>query len=596
MWRPVLSLSWIGAIIAAEILGRRSPSDVWDALGVGVLVTLTVLTIVQVENGTSRMAGRLRRLSWRVRRHAFGWWPEMGIDFRGSPSVPRGFPGSLLLATVVAAAVATAALASRSLLPGPARALALSVSPTLYFLGLAVGWATLLTVLGVAAFSTWRDLNDHLLNSRLTSGRRDGVAFAVGLAWLGSIAALVSFVPLWLAWVFYAAVGVGGACTAWAVDRHERIRIVWRAKRTEPERLFFGGAAIRWDALTMAFLLPAMTVPWTGVGWDGRLAGSMPITLGLGTAATWAGALAFLSYILHGAVRMLSLARHDPSKREPIPLMIEGDAELPEAVTDRLTRHGFRCVAASAADTSDRKLRVPRPVVRVSVSKEARERGLIRLDREAEFLRFAPRVRVSPEALASVETLAELRRLDNSLLRDRLLGGLRDLLGLAAQRRFANGTGFWLVPHIWFARGLTRDSDDPDYHSIGPPYHKTFSPRERQHLHALLKGLEVDLIFAEDSAPVDAIDSVFERLFDVYDVLGPRRVEERDFVGIRRVRVILHDFTLGEPFRRPGYLEPSYDEVGRARILHIMIDRGGGEEELDPIPSIPDEEPTVIRL
>jgi hypothetical protein len=263
---------------------------------------------------------------------------------------------------------------------------------------------------------------------------------------------------------------------------------------------------------------------------------------------------------------MLSLARHDPSLREPVPLVIEGDAELPGPVMERLTKHGFRCV--EGGDSSARR------------GSGASDPGLL----------------VSANALASLETLAELRRLDNALLRNRLLAGLRELLGLAARRRFTNGSGFWLVPHIWFARGLTRDSDDPDYHSIGPPYHKTFSPRERQHFHGLLKGMEIDLIFAEDSTPPDAIETVFERLFDVYDVLGPRRIEERDFVGIQRVRVILHDFTLGEPFRRTGYLEPSYDDVGRARILHIMIDRGGGKDEVDPAPSVLDEEPTVIKL
>jgi hypothetical protein len=567
--RPSLSLMWVGAVIAAEVLGRRSPSDLWDAIGVFLFSALVASTIIRTEKSDSPVAVKLRRLGRAWRRRAVGWWPELGVDFRGEPRVARGFPSSLLGVSLCVAGVAVAALASRTSWPGAARALALPLTPTLYFLALSVCWGALVSTLGAATFSIGRDLNDHLLNAGVPAARREGVALAAGLAWFGLIAAVVFLVPVWIAWVLCGVLAGCGAFTAWAIDRHETVRILWRSRPSGSTKLFYAGASIRWDALTMACLLPALTVPATGIGWDGPLAGTMPITVGLGLAAIWAGTFAFLSYLSHGAFRLLGLARHDPAKREPIPLIIERDLALPDEVEARLRHHGF----------------APGP--------EGRTPGQRRPSHRA-----GPAIRVSldAETLASLASLAELRRLDHALLRDRLLDGLKDLLAVAAGRRFKNGTGFWLAPHIWYARGLTRDADDPDYHTIGPPYHRAIPRRARQHLHAVLGALEVDLIFAEDTAPPDAIPTVFERLFDIYDVFGPGRIEERAFVGLQRVRVILHDFTFGEPFRHPGYTEPTYEEIGRARILHIMRDRGEGRDEPDPTPAAPYERPRVITV
>jgi hypothetical protein len=219
--------------------------------------------------------------------------------------------------------------------------------------------------------------------------------------------------------------------------------------------------------------------------------------------------------------------------------------------------------------------------------------GLERLDREAEYLAFAPRVLVDPESLTSVATLAELRRLDHALVRDQLLFGIRRILGAATGRRFADGTGFWLAPHLWYVRGLTRDTDDMDYHTIGDPYHVALPDRSRQHAHRVFSATEVDLVFVEDGVPAPAIESVLERLFDMYDVWGPGRIEEAAFAGLPSVRVLLHDHAPAEPPpRRAGYPEPSYEEISRARILQIMLDRGAGEDVIDPSPALPEEEPT----
>jgi len=580
---------WLGAIVAAEILGRRSPSDVWDAIGVFVFGALVAVTIPRVTDCRLAITTRLRGAIRKLGRRALALWPEMGVDIRGEPPIPRGFPNIMLGLAFGIAMIAGCVFWLRSAFPAPARETLLAISPTILFLLLGLYWTGLLGLFGFSALSTWRDMNDHVVDAGFPSGKRDGVRLAVAIAWLGLIAALAFLVPIRFAWMLCGGAGAVGFFAAWTIDRYEKLRILWRAGPGAEPRIFYAGAGVRWDAFVMACLVPLLTIPGTGVGRAGAMVDTVPITLGLAAAAAWAAAIAFMSYTLHGPVRAYLLARHDPARREPIPLLTEGQALLSDTTRRQLATHGFLCISV------DEGSRVG-PAVRVVVDDFAPPRALQRLDREADFLLLAPRVRVSPESLTSLSTLAELRRLDHALIRDQLAHGIHQVLKGASVRRFHNGTGFWLAPHLWYVRGLTRDSDDPDYHTIGRPYHRILPRRSRQHVHRVFTAAEIDLVFAEDGVRMDLIQSVFDRLFDVYDVLGPGRVEEVSFVGLQSVRVIVHDFTLGEPFRRAGYREPSYEEIGRARILHIMLERGDGDEEKEPVPDAPEREPTLIGL
>ncbi|MDX1395988.1 MAG: hypothetical protein R3195_16520 [Gemmatimonadota bacterium] len=597
--RPLVPLMWLAAIVAAEILGRRSPSDVWDALGVCVFSALIAITIARVTRTHSPWALGLRRRAGSIGRRVVSWWPEMGLDFRGEPPVPRGFPGSLLACTVAIGTIAGVGWSARLLLPGPARAAAIGVSPTIYLLALSGLWAALLLAIGTAAFSCWRDLDDHLRNGGLSSGRRGGIYVAAGLAWIGLVAGLAFLVPLAYAWIACLVVAVAGWAMGSAIDRHDALRVIWRPARSRvgderPVRVFRAGAAIRWDHTSMALLLAALTIPATGIGWEGRLAGTTPVTIGLGSAAVWAGALALISYAAHGAGRLLALARLDPAIREPIPLLL--DREPTPHASARLRHHGFRCLAPGDPELAGRGPRCAvGPAIHVTVDAARPARRLCPTAPSPRSV-AEPAVEVGAASMGSLSTLADLRRLDTSVLRACLMQGLLDLLERASRQRFDSGTGFWLVPHLWYARGLTRDSDDPDYYSIGPAYHRVIPRRARQHLHAVLGALDVDLVFAEDGARIEGVRDVFERVFDVYDVLGPGRIDERQFVGIPYVRVFLHDFALGEPLRRSGYPEPDYDEIGRARILHIMIERDGGDDVPDHVDERPDRRRGLIPL
>ncbi len=166
-----------------------------------------------------------------------------------------------------------------------------------------------------------------------------------------------------------------------------------------------------------------------------------------------------------------------------------------------------------------------------------------------------------------------------------LVRGLEFLFKRAAGRTFRRGSGFWVAPWHWFCLGLSRDEDERAaggegtffLETIGPAYHRVFAPSTLAHAREVMGGLGVDLVFVEDGVGFRRFRRVLRMAFEVRDMLGPRgRAEERHFTGLPGVRVVLHDFTMEEPFRRTrgGYPEPDYDTVGRARILHVFRDRG----------------------
>jgi len=47
------------------------------------------------------------------------------------------------------------------------------------------------------------------------------------------------------------------------------------------------------------------------------------------------------------------------------------------------------------------------------------------------------------------------------------------------------------------------------------------------------------------------------------------------------VRVILHNVGGQSPFRHAEYREPEYENVGRARIVHVFKERGGEEDRVE---------------
>jgi hypothetical protein len=77
---------------------------------------------------------------------------------------------------------------------------------------------------------------------------------------------------------------------------------------------------------------------------------------------------------------------------------------------------------------------------------------------------------------------------------------------------------------------------------------------------------------------------VLRQLFEVFDMhAGKRKIEDHHFRGIPKIRVMLHDYAPGSRFQATGYPEPTFDDLSRARVMHIFKDRGE-QEELDEVP------------
>jgi hypothetical protein len=171
------------------------------------------------------------------------------------------------------------------------------------------------------------------------------------------------------------------------------------------------------------------------------------------------------------------------------------------------------------------------------------------------------------------------------------LNGLERLFKYASRQQFRCGSGFWVAPHFWFIEGLKRDTPEDELNLdggtifsgvIGPPYHRVLARPVRHYVYQVLRALQIDLIFVEDGVGFKRLSRVLRMLFEVFDVYdGSRRAEEIHFQGVTGVRVLIHEYQLTDPFKSEVYPEPDYENLGRARILHVFRDRGEQEEKID---------------
>ena len=117
---------------------------------------------------------------------------------------------------------------------------------------------------------------------------------------------------------------------------------------------------------------------------------------------------------------------------------------------------------------------------------------------------------------------------------------------------------------------------------------QAFDPRVRRYIGAILRKLEIDVMFLEDSITWKDVRRVLGVMFETYDQ-GRAPLRERHFVGLPRVRVVIQEeaadaeppkaIPAGDPFAGPDAM------AGMTRVLLITRDRGDKDEieELDPV-------------
>ena len=89
---------------------------------------------------------------------------------------------------------------------------------------------------------------------------------------------------------------------------------------------------------------------------------------------------------------------------------------------------------------------------------------------------------------------------------------------------------------------------------------------------------------------------VFRAILEVYDVYGgQKRVDDHSFVGIPKVRVIVHDLSPEKPLVSVKYRQPKFDDLSRGRVLHVFRDRGDHEEVSD-LPFDYSSEPSPLLM
>lgn len=582
--------AWLAVLVGLEVAGGGATSDVQDAVGVVVLLGMVLVTarfhlraplrsVSWLLSGVREIGGALRRL-----------WLEFGVDLREDPPVPARLPrGPVALIAVLAGVVIVLGVFG-SHLPAGLREFLAGRLYVAWVAVLAVLWCVtvgaLLLLLGVPLM-----LIHDLWAGRFREGGsrtlRAELAMIAGYAAL--VVAAVGLLPEWVPLAGLTALLAVDLAIVWA-PANPRLRVLWNARGERHTHSFDWRWLIVFELGALALgTMVLLLLTGVGLGGGDRWR-TLPITASLGWLLGWIGlgGVAFLS-AHYGFLLLLGRARN-PQRRVRPAIRVEGDlkAGVRPRVEARLREQGWRVVAARE------RLREPVVSVRVDPHAPAGEPAFLDL-----------RAPIDPATLFDPEVQWRLRRRHQIVQRRVLMRALEKLFKRAARRRFQQGTGFWVAPHLWFMLGLQRDADEeePDfeeggimYQIIGPPYHVLLPLATRHHLYEIMQAVGVDLIFVEDGVGFRRLRNALRVVFEIYDVHGGRqRLEERHFAHVLGVRAVIHDLAPHEPFRSERYPEPDYEHIGRARILHLFRDRGEDEEHCES-PADVDSRPVPVGV
>ncbi|MHC4937507.1 MAG: hypothetical protein ACYTHK_00890 [Planctomycetota bacterium] len=551
-------------VVVIEVLGRRSPTDVEDLYGLGALSAVIALWL-----GLDREArAGSRRLGRRIREGFLARMPIIGLDLRGEPVLPRGEPRVFRTFAALCALITALELGWVLGIGESFRAFAMRGSYVLMLLLTAVLWLSLLLVLLLAVGLTYIIVHDSLrshFGDREHRRRRLTCMAAYGLTVLIGMLIL----PEWIA-LLTLGIGIALYPIAGTLDPPPPLRLLWR----DPDGRVGSFDLYQW-VVSQAILFGWPIAIFVVAGLGGRAfglptSGGTPITHALASATIWCAGPAMIVIAAFGVGLLHRAMRRDPARRCVTSVHVTSRIRNTDRARELLEARGWR----------------------VRFDPEPAERADVRLV----LVEHAGPVRwpleVSEATLRLPEVLDLIARRDVVQRRRLLLKGLEKMIKRARRQSFAAGTGFWIAPHHWFVIGLTRDTAEEDQIEdstyadsvIGQPYHLALPPAARRHAHEVFAAIEIDIVFVEDGVTWPRLRRVLRRIFEHFDTRGGR-IEERHLHGLPGVRCIVHDLKIGEPLDRKRYPEPDYEDLGRARVLHVFKDRGE-EEELEPDPAV----------
>jgi hypothetical protein len=562
------TLAVCAALIGLEIFGRQATTDVHDGLGASALIVLGFAVAVRHRREPLPLVTRIANLGRRIAA-AFGWLRyDHGIDLRGTPPLPRRTPPVVFLLAFLLLAWGALAVGAWVAFPTGWRIVSYYSSYTLYLLFMIALWGTLLTITFVGVFVPVAVLDKRLKNWIGDTDRRGAeLAAVVGYAVLVTVVAWVvppapvlvlCLIVAVVAWVVYLPRGTDGAALLW---------------RSTPDKPVFAVPLRRAVAVIIGLLaLAAFAILMTACG--GRLFDApraddaMPLTALLGTVAAWM----IPGLLVVVLVKLIAARRSDPARRTPPTLHIAGANASAVAAAARIARRWGWSVrrAPAAREATNVGIEIVEPA-------------------KSDATEFDPQwpLKVSVVDLEAGAVKERLDRRDEIKVRRQLFRGLQKLFKRASAFKGPAGGGFWLAPHWWFVEGVGREDADTAGEDapplVGPAYSRVIPARARQHAHAVLRATQVDMIFVEDGVTFRNLERALRVLTELYDVHGgQRRAEELHFRGVPKVKVMIHEYEPGNPFRSELYPEPKFDDLSRVRVLHIFRDRGGEEELIEP--------------
>lgn len=547
-------LAW--ALLAAgatgvELYGRRADAPHEEVVAATAFAALAYQAWRLLRPALAASERPARWRAWLEARRL-----RFGVDLRGAPALEPGVPRQEALALGALFLIVAVLLATREAWPGDALRALRGASGLLASGVSAALWSALL-VGTLSALVLPMLVADALLRGRRAGGRRreSRLLFAGG----ASAAALVVLALLLPPWAAPCLALCGVLSGAWLyLPATPPLRFAWTrgtdaAPRACPAALFLAGWRLFHYGLYLALVVASL-----GAGLGGGAPRDVTAALGLAFAWSLAGASALLA--VREARHGWGARRANPAavRRSRVSLRGAAQGEERRAAQRTLGAAGFEAVFDDGpADAALHLAAVPaaqgwpRAVTAAQLGDPALHRALARR--------------------AELQARRRLRRGVTRLLRE----------ARARRRERDAGIGHWVAPHLWFVVHMGRDGEE-ELDTAGTPYHRLLPRSARSHLFVVLGALEVDLLFVEDGVSTRSLERVLSLVFEFYDLFGERRLEERHFAGLPGVRVLLEELGLREARRPSRYPEPDYEQLARARVLHVFRDRGA-DPERDPL-------------
>ena len=578
-WMPSstawLSLIFVALLVTLEFIGRTAANDFYDALAGLALSCAVIIAIARHQRypfpWMTWIERRGRRLWRRLERVKF----DHGIDLRGTPPFPQRIPRWAFLLGAAMLGWACLAGGTWAFFPQGWRIPGAQIFYVGYLVVVSCVWLALLTCI-VAGVYIPIMLIDFVCKQILGLTGWQMVEVALIVCYFLLVTVLAVYVPTLIVLGFcglvFAVAGILSLRPSAGVPA-----VLWRSGANQPiyaipiVRLVAGLVALK-----TLFLFNVLLTATGGRLFPGDpLPEAMPLTTLLGTAAAWLlpGAAVL------GMIRVAVWAGGNPARSTPPQVMIWSlnDEDGLAAAKWIATRWGWPVRFAKQSEIWELQ-----SLEHVSLEIVGAE--------QSEATEFAPRwpLKVSLDDLTGPIVQDRVSRRYEIQLRRIVARGISTLFKeVRAELGRRRGGGYWFAPHWWFMDHLGREEpqrrerdDQPgQLRPIGRPYFELLGQRARNHLYQIFRSIQVDMIFIESGISHQAVNRVLRQIYEVYDRhAGQKRVEDYHFQGISRVRVMIHDYAPDQQFEGKGYPEPHFDDLSRARVLHIFRDRGDLEE------------------